>query len=160
MSFAVIHKNDVLLNGYITCLRQTGERGNDLNDIKINLNLPSNDICQPYLELINDHRAVFKDVLDVICRNTQEREEYMRKYTAILNKNAGFKSNINYTEPSLSKSNFTHKPESGDSKPAFKPNPNILRRNDQNNKPGSKPDSSNQSKPQSKMFPKYNKSRG
>ena len=151
---------DVLLNGYIACLRQTGERGNDLNDIKITLNLPSNNICQPYLELINDHRAVFKDVLDVICRNTQEREEYMRKYTAILNKNAGFKANINYTEPSLSKSNFTHKPETTDSKPIFRANPNILRRTDSNNKSGPKSDSNNQQKPQSKMFPKYNKSRG
>lgn len=86
---------EILLTSYLTCLRQTGERGTDLNDLKFDFVLPSNSICSPYQKLIKEHRAAYSDILDVVSVNAIEREKYERMYSDVLNKAFSATSRIN-----------------------------------------------------------------
>lgn len=106
-----LNQVSVLLQSYLNCLRQTGQRGFDMNDIKSTLmTTPTSKICEPYFKLLKDHRKQFEEVLDVVCKNSIEREEFERLYDDTLNKavmNSGkINSNPGYK---LNKDSFSHR---------------------------------------------------
>lgn len=75
-----------LLNSYITCLYSVGERGNDLNDLKLNLlTIPSSSICKPYYTLLKDHQKLYCNIVEYISKDPSEEEEFLRKYDAKIN---------------------------------------------------------------------------
>lgn len=92
----------------VTCLRNTGERGNELSDINIDLfEVPSNSICKPYFDIFKDYKKYFIDALDVVCKDSTEKEVYLRKYSEILNEKLG-RSKIN-TDPHFDKDKIQKK---------------------------------------------------
>lgn len=107
-----LNQIDLLLQSYITCLRSTGERGVDMSDIAAALtSAPSSKMCDPYWKLLKDHRDNFKDVLDVVCKDAMEKEEYIRMYHETLN-HASSKANNRINANSkftLDKESFTNK---------------------------------------------------
>lgn len=85
-----------LLNAYVNCLRNSGERGFELNDLNIDLlSLPSSEICKPYLKLITDHKAAYDEVLRQICEDTEEKEKFLRMYHDVVNRVLSKTSKVN-----------------------------------------------------------------
>lgn len=100
---------ETLLSGYIGCLRQTGERGNDLNDIKLLIsNAPASAICKPYFELVKKHKAMFDDVVETVAKDSMEAEQYQRMYSDIVNKclNGNNRINTDHNSYNLSRDTF------------------------------------------------------
>ena len=75
-----------LLNSYLSCLYSVGERGTDLNDLKLNLlTVPSSSICKPYYSLLKDHRKLYCDIVEYVSKDSSEEEEFLRKYDDKIN---------------------------------------------------------------------------
>lgn len=102
---------DMLVKAYVSCLRNSGQRGNDMNDIQLMmLSAPSDSICKPYYDLLKDHKAQFDDIVDVVCKDTMEKEDFKRRYTEVINNAAANANKINNNSTGrLSKDSFTPK---------------------------------------------------
>lgn len=101
---------ETLMQSYLNCLRTTGERGFELNDIKLMLmTAPSSSMCDPYFKLLKEHKKAYDDLLDIVCADSVEKEEFLRKYNETLNKAASNVGRINSNQKYNLEKNYFNK---------------------------------------------------
>ncbi len=108
---------EFLCESYSNCLKGSGERGKDINDIMLLLSpVSSEGICKPYFKLLKEHYVVFREAVEVLFEDPQKRDEWNQKYKSVLSQqlklgtiNNGF-SNKQYDKKPFDKKPFDKKP--------------------------------------------------
>ena len=78
-----------LAKAYADCLRGTGERGNEINDIiAILSHPPSSHVCKSYFDLLKQHYDNFKDTIEVIFKDDPNlANQWNMHYKKVLEQN-------------------------------------------------------------------------